>query len=103
MNRTDILSQQQLRDCLRQHQKRLAVGDKLPTMSDIARQSGLHRDTIYALLNGDHVEHQTQVRLSLVVKNMQIELAGVAKTKLLSIDLRGSKPRLIIGMCTALH
>ena len=98
MNRTVSLSQQQLRDFLRLHQRRLAAGDKLPTLSDIALRAGLHRDTLYALLDGDRVEARTQNGLSRVVREIEDETAATNKTRLLSIRIEGGAPRLRIGL-----
>jgi DNA-binding transcriptional regulator YhcF (GntR family) len=98
MNRPKALSLSQLREWLRVHQRRLAAGDKLPTISDIARRAGLHRDTIYALLNGDHVETRTQNGLSRVIREIEEETALYPKTKLLSIRMNHGMPRIQIGL-----
>ncbi len=98
MNRNDILSLAQITGWFRVHQRRLAAGDKLPTISDIARRAGLHRDTIYALLNGDHVETRTQYGLSRVIREVEADTASYPKSKLLSVTLAGGLPRIQVGI-----
>ena len=48
-----------IRDQLRQYQKRLQLGDALPPIPEIARRAGVHRDTVYAALNGDRLCDRT--------------------------------------------
>ena len=98
MNRSEILSLNQIRDWLRVHQRRLAAGDKLPSISEIARRAGLHRDTIYALLNGDHVEARTQLGVSRVIREVEEETVAYPKSKLLSISIRDGKPSIRMGL-----
>ena len=97
MNRTDCLSLQQLRNWLRLHQKRLRYGDPLPSITSLADRAGVHRDTLYALMNGDRVEGRTQIVLSRVAREVDAEVAGITKTKVLSIRIENGYPAIKLG------
>ena len=86
---------------LRVHQRRLRAGDELPFMTDIARRAGVHRDTIYALLNGEQVSERTQYALTRVMREIEEETACNAKTRLMSISLSQGGARLHIGLQAA--
>lgn len=86
---------------LRVHQQRLRAGDELPSMTDIARRAGIHRDTIYALLNGDKVSERTQYSLTRVMRDIEEETASNTKTRLMSISLNQGVPKLHIGLQAA--
>jgi hypothetical protein len=86
---------------LRVHQRRRRAGDELPSMTDIARRAGIHRDTIYALLNGDKVSERTQYSLTRVMREIEEETAGYTKTRLMSISINQGGPRLHIGLQAA--
>ena len=83
---------------LRVHQRRLRAGDDLPCFTDIARRSGIHRDTIYALLNGESVSVRTQYALSRVLCEIEQETRDQFKTRLLSVSLCERSPKLHIGL-----
>ena len=93
-----ILDFNHLRSWLRTHQHRLGAGDEFPFISDIAKRAGIHRDTIYALLNGDNVSERTQYALTRVIREIEEETASNTKTKLMSISLNQGVPRLHIGL-----
>ena len=44
------------------HQKRLKMGDKLPSLSELAERAGLHRDTLYQAINGERISQISQIR-----------------------------------------
>jgi DNA-binding transcriptional MocR family regulator len=46
------LSQAEIQRLLRTHQKRLQMGDSLPSISELADRAGLHRDTLYQAIAG---------------------------------------------------
>ena len=83
---------------IKAHQYRLRAGDTLPCLADIAARAGVHRDTIYALLNGEHVSARTQYALSHVMRKIEEEGVGYTKTRLMSISLSQGVPRLHIGL-----
>ena len=67
-------------------------------MSEVAKRAGIHRDTIYALLNGEHINIRSQYALSKAVNQLEIELANKQKTRLMSVSLGPEGPRLRFGM-----
>jgi hypothetical protein len=71
-------------------------------MTEIARRAGIHRDTIYALLNGHNVSERTQYALIGVMREIEEETAGSTKTRLMSISFNQGVPRLHIGLQAAL-
>jgi DNA-binding transcriptional regulator YhcF (GntR family) len=83
---------------LAQHQKRLRAGDALPTFTELANRAGIHRDTIYALLNGDRVCQRTQYALSRVLQEVEEETSLTPKTKLMSLSFNQGGVSLQIGL-----
>jgi DNA-binding transcriptional regulator YhcF (GntR family) len=88
----------EIRPALSVLQKRLKAGDDLPSLSEIAKRAGLHRDTIYAFLKGENVHIRTQFALSKVIKEIELETQYIQKTRLMSIALTNSGPKLNIGL-----
>ena len=83
---------------LREHQKMLAAGDRLPNLSELAIRAGIHRDTIYSLLNGDRVSERTQYALSRVLREVEQEASLTPKTKLMSLSFNQGGVSLQIGL-----
>ena len=77
---------------------RLRAGDGIPTLSSIAKRAGIHRDTIYALLNGDRVCQRTQYALSRVLREVELETALTPKTKLMSLSFNQNGVSLQVGL-----
>ena len=92
------LSLDQIRGWLKIHQRRLRAGDELPFMTDVAKRAGVHRDTIYALLNNEHINERSQYALTRVMREIDTEYAGKTKTRLMSISLGQHGPTLSIGL-----
>ena len=82
-----IRSFNDLRCWFKLHQSRLVSGDKLPSISEVAKRAGCHRDTIYSLLNGQRVEPRIQYALSWVIDEIEEETRGLTKTKLMNIQI----------------
>lgn len=91
-----MLSRRELRTVLLDHQKRLRAGDKLPTLTEIATTSGLHRDTLYALMAGEKINERSQYAISKALAEV-MESQWNQPSRLLSIDLAGDGPRLKFG------
>jgi hypothetical protein len=91
-------SQETIRLKLRMHQKMLAAGDCLPSLSELARRAGIHRDTIYALIDGDRVCQRTQYALSRVLQEVEQETRLTPKTKLMSLFINQGCVSLQIGL-----
>ena len=99
MERTQILSLNQIRDWLRLNIKRRSLGDSfLPTVQEIANRAGLHRDTVNALMAGDHVETRTQYGLSRVIREIEQDTATLPRSKVMCIRISGGMPQIRIGL-----
>jgi hypothetical protein len=96
----NIMSQEQIRIALKTHQRHLRAGDDLPTITEIAHYAGCHRDSIYALLNGDNVAYRTQYALSKAVKYLDEVCQQSSKTKLMHIKLSQNNARVGFGIST---
>jgi hypothetical protein len=81
------LTQAKLREWLRQHQFRLTAADQLPSISEISRRSGIHRDTIYAFLSGARISERTQFGLSRVAEEIESETSRICRAKVMAIQL----------------
>ena len=95
-----LLSQTQIREWLASHQKRLRVGDDLPPITELANRSGVHRDTAYACLAGDRINLRSQYALSRVITELEEEMQGRVRTKLMSVSLTGGQAQLRFGIGT---
>ena len=93
-----ILTMNQIRLQLSLHQKKLKAGDALPSLKELANKAGIHRDTIYALLNGDRVSERTQYALSRVLCEVEQETSLTPKTKLMSLSFNQGGVSLQIGL-----
>jgi predicted DNA-binding protein YlxM (UPF0122 family) len=90
----------EIQQTLLNHQKRLQFGDDLQSITEIAKRAGVHRDTVYACLNGDRINERTQYALSSTLENIEIENQGKSKTKIMSIALRKNGVNLNFGLGT---
>ena len=88
----------QLREWFKAHQVSLASGEKLLTITEIARRAGCHRDTIYALLAGDRISGPMQHALSITICRVEQEYKPSAKTRLLNIQFSSTGPKLGFGI-----
>ena len=80
------------------HQKRRNAGDALPTITELAKRACIHRDTIYAVMNGDRVCERTQFALSMVLREVEQETSLTPKTKLMSLSFNQGGVSLQIGL-----
>jgi hypothetical protein len=95
---TLILTQIQIREWLASHQKRLRVGDDLPPINEVANRAGVHRDTLYACMAGDRINLRSQYALSRVITELEEEMQGKVRTRLMSISLSGGQAKLRFGI-----
>ena len=93
-----LLTQTQIREWLASHQKRLRVGDDLPPITEVANRAGVHRDTGYACVAGDRINVRSQYALSRVITELEEEMQGKTRTKLMSISLAGGQAWLRFGI-----
>jgi hypothetical protein len=94
----DILSLTKLRLVLKTYQIRLRAGDNLPTFKCIASLAGVHRDTLYALIDGDRISIRSQYAISKAIKEVESQTADQTKTKVMSVDLTAAGPKLTFGI-----
>jgi len=93
-----LLPLDQIRTWLKTHQRRLKAGDELPFMTDIAKRAGVHRDTIYALLNGEPINIRSQYCLTKAINQLDVELVNNQKTRLMNISIGSHGIKLGFGM-----
>jgi len=67
-------------------------------MSSIADRAGVHRDTLYALLNGDRISPRSQYAIDRALREVEEENVGVAKTRVMNVSLGPDGPRLGFGL-----
>ena len=92
------ISQASIRTYLKVHQKRLRAGDNLSTFKAIADLAGVHRDTLYCLINGDRISIRSQYAISKAIKEVEAQTANQTKTKVMSVDLTATGPKLSFGI-----
>jgi DNA-binding transcriptional MocR family regulator len=90
------LSQAEIQRLLRTHQKRLQMGDSLPSISELADRAGIHRDTLYQSINGDRINQVSQIRLERMLKQLSQE--SHPPSRLMHINLSKSNPVLGFGV-----
>jgi len=97
--RNEYLSIAQIQSWLNNHKKRLAFGDSIPTVSEIADKAGISRQTLYAVLRGERKEFGeiAQIRLSRVIGQISSE-PNYQHSRLSRIDLTGAVPRIRFGL-----
>lgn len=91
------ISLSRLRILLRQHQKRLRAGDRLPSLMEVARNAGVHRDTVYALMAGEKVNERSQYAISKALEEVAASQV-YQPSRLLSVNLGGNGPKLSFGL-----
>ena len=89
----------EIQDFLNWHQKRLAMGDAIPTMSEVAERAGMSRQTLYAILNGERAEfgQAAQIRLNLVIGRLVAE-PSYQHSKVARVDFTSGMPRIRFGV-----
>jgi hypothetical protein len=87
----------QLRLILKTYQKRLKMGDKLPSITELASNAGIHRDTMYALLAGEKINLRSQYAISKVLV-VVMERQWSRPSRLLSIEIQDGRPKINFGL-----
>jgi len=95
----ETLTINQIKQVLYSHQKRLLCGDSIPAMSEIAKRSGISRQTLYAMLNGERAEfgQVAQIRLSRVIQEITSH-PDYQISRMMRLDLSGAAPRIRFGV-----
>ena len=94
----DTISQILIRTYLKTHQKRFRAGDNIPSLKAIADLAGVHRDTLYALIDGDMISIRSQCAISKAIKEVEAQIADQTKTKVMSVALTATGPKLSFGI-----
>ena len=89
----------QIQDALKWHQKRLSMGDNIPTMSELADIAGISRQTLYKFMKGERAEfgEVAQIRLSRMLMRVSEE-PSYMQTNIVRVDLRGGIPKIKFGV-----
>jgi predicted transcriptional regulator len=97
--RFETLSIKHIQDALRWHQKRLSMGDDIPTMSELADIAGISRQTLYKFIKGERSEfgEVAQIRLSRMLMRVSEE-PSYMKTNIARIDFRSGVPKIQFGV-----
>jgi len=95
---TSMMTITDIQNILNTHQRRLQFGDKLQSMTEIAKRAGVHRDTVYACLNGDRIKGRTQYALSKVLEEIEVENTEKSKTKIMNVSIGNNGIHLKFGI-----
>jgi len=100
MQRNDSLSQEQIRIWLKTLQRQNALGGVGPTLKSVSERCSLDRSTLYACIDGDHIELHSQIRLSRVIKDIEEErlASGSKPSRIFSIAVKSGVPTIGIGI-----
>ena len=85
-----------LRMLLHQHQKRLRAGDRIPSITEVAKIAGVHRDTLYALMGGHRINERSQYAISTALSAVS-QAYLQQNSRLLSVSLGNHGPKLNFG------
>ena len=96
-----VKSQSALRSLLALHQRRLRFGDELQTMTSIADRAGVHRDTLYALINGERISPRSQYAIDKALREIEAENVSVTKTRVMHVGIGPDGPRLGFGIAAS--
>jgi hypothetical protein len=80
-----------------EHQKRLRAGDRIVSLSELAGIAGVHRDTLYSVMNGNRINERSQHAISRSLATVA-DSASYQKSRLLSIGLCDAGPKLHFGL-----
>lgn len=86
-----------IREQLRLYQRRLQLGDPLPPITELARRAGLHRDTVYACLQGDRLDDRSWRQLYSALEQIADSLRGVP-SRVMSLQLTAKGITLKTGL-----
>jgi hypothetical protein len=93
----NILPISNLRNHLKSYQIRLRTHVGLLTMTELAAIAGVHRDTLYSLINGERVSERSQYAISKALQ-MVNESSANQPSRLMSIELGRGGPKLRFGL-----
>mgnify|MGYP006269236251 CR=1 FL=1 len=91
-----ILTRKQISQSLREIMLRRRLGDEIATITEIARRTGLHRDTVYQAANGERVTEHTQTALSRILQALEEETRP--STRIMHVRIGIGLPKLGFGI-----
>jgi hypothetical protein len=91
-----VLTRKQISQYLREIMLRRRLGDESATITEVARRTGLHRDTVYQAANGERISEHTQIALSRALQVLQEETNP--KTRIMHVRLGDGTPKLGFGI-----
>lgn len=94
----DVMSRSSISNALRDLALRRRLGDKVISLSEIARRSGLSRETLHVAARGEKVSETTQIRLSRVLRAIAAEPATQSRIMHINIPPGGGIPNLRFGI-----
>jgi hypothetical protein len=92
-----IISQAEISSRIRELQRCNALGEQRCAISELARQAGLDRSTIYQAANGHRIAEVSQIRLSRALVALANEQPA-RSTRLMHIRFGAEGPRLGFGI-----
>ena len=67
-------------------------------ITEVANRAGVHRDSVYACMAADRINLRSQYALSRVITELEEEMQGKVRTRLMSISLSGEQAKLRFGI-----
>lgn len=88
----------QIREWFETHQRRQRMGERVPTITEIARLAGISRQTVYAVLKDNRCEfgQVAQIRLGRVINQISADPAYNC-SRGMRIRFTSGVPKLLIG------
>lgn len=92
------MSLEEIRKWFYMLKRRRALGDVVPTVSEIANRVGVSRQTIYALLRNERTQfgEVVQIRLSRVITQISTD-PDFQRTRLIRVSFDSGSPSLKLG------
>lgn len=91
-----ILSRSQIQCALAAHQMALRLGQRLPSLSELAVRAGIHRDTLYQALSGRRISTASQARLSAILTTLDVH--QTQPSRLMHVHIGSNGPALRFGI-----
>jgi len=99
MSQRVLLTKTQIKSWLATLQLKAKYGEKVISLSEVARMIGVHRDTIYEAIEG-RMSESTQLRLNLIIKRLEPKLENKTQTKLAHVSITNNQIKLGFGIST---
>ncbi len=93
----NILTKKEIHIWLKALQLKAKYHQKIIALSELAKITGIHRDTLYEAING-RMSETTQKRLSLVIKRLEMELEVKSCCKLAHVAIYNNQVKLGFGI-----